>query len=196
MNSAHQKRRQLSINTEFLESRQLLNAHVPHQPSVQISLPAHAIQAPHESSVHAASASKQAIHQISGTLTGQGLYTEDTVNLDLGTDAYVVQGKTNQGIVSLTAQDSVDSPAITRTTFQDTYSGGSATLTLKNGSTIGITYHGSGSSSALVPQYTATFKGQAIGTSGSQLGHKFSFTATVAGNQANADVSFKITLKG
>jgi hypothetical protein len=191
------KRRQREFGAEFLETRQLLNAHVPHSPAVQVAAASsHAIHQ-HAPAVHAAATAPKVIHQISGTLTGQGVYTEDTVNTALGTDTYSVTGKTNHGVVTLASQDSVNSPLVTATTYHDVYYGGDATLTLQDGSTIAISYIGSGHSSSLNGKYTATFKGVATGSSGAELGQQYSFTASVVGNSANNNaVTIKFSLKG
>jgi hypothetical protein len=184
MSTPRKKMRPISIGTELLESRQLLNAHLPHHPAA-----------------HVASVATHAIHQISGTLTGTSTYVENTDSTSLlafGTDTYSLSGKTNHGAVVFTSQDSVISDTTSPTTFRDTYYGGNATLTLSDGSTVAIAYVASGHSST-DNAYTATYQGKAIGTSGAEKGHVYSFTASIKAvaqpSLVDQNVTFKFALK-
>ena len=146
---------------------------------------------------HIASVKSHAIHQVSGTLAGQAIYTQNTVDTTLGTDVYSLTGRTNHGPVTLTSQDSVVSPKLNATTFHDIYHGGNAKLTLSNGSVVSIAYVGSGRSSSQNPNYTATFRGVGTGITGPELGHRYSFTATVVGHTGDDNaVKIRFSLKG
>jgi hypothetical protein len=185
MNGGYQNRRRLSLGAELLEGRQLLNAH----------LPAAVHATAHHAPVHATAASTHTPHQIAGTLTGQATYTTTLANGLAGTDSYTAGGKTNVGSGSITGADAFVSTLKNAKTYNDIYYDGNLTLTLGNGSTVAISYVGSGQSPTANGPYSLTVKGEAIGTSGSLMGHMYSFTATESGNEVDSSVKIKFSLK-
>jgi hypothetical protein len=170
-----------SIGAESLESRHLLNAHVPHQPAV------HVAAAPKAPKPH---------HEISGTLTGVSPFTLNPNNSNQGYDTYSATAPTKNGVAQYFGTDAFTSTPVSATQDHDTYFNGSTVLYLAGNNDISISYVGVGTYplSGSGP-YTETFKGEAIGITGSLEGHEYSFNANLTGNADTDAVKIKFTLK-
>jgi hypothetical protein len=184
MNSVCRTRRRPLIGTEFLESRHLLNAHVPHSPAV------------HVAATPKPPAPPKAPHEIAGTLHGLTVYTLNPNNGNQGYDTYSASAPAKGGVATYYGTDSYTSVQVNPKTFEDTYFNGFTVLYLAGGNDVSINYVGKGPYPASdVGTYSATLKGEAIGITGSLTGHEYAFNATLTGNAANADFTIKFTLK-
>lgn len=194
LNSHHRARRRPLIEAEALESRHLLNAHVPHHPAAHVSQ--------HSTSHVTAEATKssaptKAPHVISGTLTGIGPGTANPSNSNQGIDTYYATAKTKNGVATYYGTDGFTSTPINATSVKDTYFNGSTVLYLAGNNEVAINYVGHGPyPTQSHGSYSASFTGEAIGITGSVTGHVYSFKATLKGDAATNDISIKFTLKG
>jgi hypothetical protein len=186
MNNSRRSRIRLSIGTESLESRNLMNAHLPLHPAAHVAAlattPAHT--------------NFKAPHQLSGTVTGLSTYTTNPLNANQGYDTYVASTPTAHGVAKYIGTDSFTSTLSNPTTFNDTYFNGFTVLYLADGNNLSISYVGNGKSPASANgNYTASFKGEAIGIDGPLTGHVYHFTAKLTGNETTSAVSIKFSLK-
>jgi hypothetical protein len=166
------KRSNVVIGADLLESRALLNAHLPHSPIA------------HVTSIHA---DTKAPKPISGTLTGMDPISPIPTN----PRAYLVTW-------SATGSSTVGPAAVTATyqemliftsnhkAINTSYTDGSGTLTLGNGSTLALTFTGSRHTMEYQinkpsPPVTYKFTGTAIVESGPNKGQVDKFTASYAG---------------
>ncbi len=167
----HARRRsRLVLGSELLESRELLNAHMPHHDFA-----------------HVAKVATPSHMQINGTLSGTAPFTTDPTNPNAGADSYFLSGSSSTGATAATGTDSWMGYPVSSSTYKDLYYGGSWTMTLGNGSTVAISYVGSGKEPISGGPWTSSVAGRAIGTSGSLVGHAFAFTAKVSGNSDSAN---------
>ncbi len=175
----HDRRRsKLVVGSELLESRELLNAHMPHHDFA-----------------HVAKVAMSSHMQISGTLNGTSPYTTDPTNPEAGGDSYAMSGNTSAGQATVSGTDDWMGLAKNATTETDAYYGGDWTMTLSNGSMIAITYVGTGKYPVTSGPWTLHAHGEAIGISGSLTGHEFSFTANSSGVSTNDLITTHFKLK-
>jgi hypothetical protein len=165
------------LHAEGLESRQLLNAHLPGSPAASVS--AESVKLP--GVIHA-------------TLSGPSTYTIDPLNDNVGSDFYSATGRDTLGPETLTGQDDYVQKLTKKNIYQDTYTDGSLTITGTQG-TFSVTYTGSGSQVGL-GKYVENFKGTAVGTSGLVNGKYATIIGSITGDDSStAPAIFKYTLK-
>jgi hypothetical protein len=168
MHRPDRRRSKFVLGSELLESRELLNAHLPHHEFAHVEKQA--------TSSHI---------RITGTLSGTATYTTDPSNPDAGADSYSLSGSTTGGPATVTGTDSRVEYGITPSSFKDAYYAGNWTMSLGNGSTLAIAYIGTDTEPTGNGPYTSHLKGEAVGTSGPLLGQMFSFTAKGSVSTAN-----------
>jgi hypothetical protein len=189
VNHSHQSRRRPLLGVDFLESRNLLNAHLPHPATVHVAAHVKTEAAP-------VPPAPKAPHEISGTLTGIQSYTLNPNNANQGYDTYSATAPAKGGLVKYYGTDSYTSVQVSPSTFQDTYFNGFTVLSLAGGNDISISYAGKGPYPASdIGAFSATLKGEAIGITGALTGHAYSFTAKMTGDAATGDVTIKFTMK-
>ena len=101
--SGRQKPRRVSIGSESLESRRLLNAHVPHHAAAHVAT---ILQA--EASV---GTKVKVPHSISGTVNGIVITTLNQNNSNQGYETYAANGSARQGEVTYFGTDGFTSTA-------------------------------------------------------------------------------------
>jgi hypothetical protein len=170
-----------------MESRQLLNAHIPEVKHAHMQIAA--------ASAHEHKASKD-VKDFVGFLTGLAPYTPNPFNNLLGTQSYTAVGKETDGTASLVGTDSYSKTLDSKTRiYKVVYYAGSWTFTLSTGSTIAISGVGYGENPTVPGPYRTDIFGEAIGISGSLTGRRYSFRAEILGNEVNNAVSIKYSLK-
>jgi hypothetical protein len=182
MNDSNRKRRNVVLGTDLLESRALLNAHLPHSPMV------------HVSSLHAETSAPK---PITGTLTltsqtyGPASFGDFTVTVS-------ASGSSTVGSASLSASYLVhDVASKPNVLVKQALKNGTGTLTLGNGSTLALKFSGTREAFLRVQPHTATFslKGTATVQSGPNQGHVEKFTASASAPVATQFVTYRFTLK-
>jgi hypothetical protein len=187
MNHFDRKRRHVVTGADLLESRTLLNAHVPHSPIADVA------------SIHI---DTKAPKPITGTLTG--MLSFPRVPLTNPHAFFVTWSATGNSTVG---------PAAVKASFLGTtvekgnaniarisYTGGSGTLTLGNGSTLALTFTGSrqtrlGQPNKPAPPVTYKFNGTAMVESGPNKGHVDKFTASDTEPNNPLILTVRFTLK-
>lgn len=163
------------MQVEGLESRQMLNSHLPGPSTV----------------VPAESAGPPPV--IRGSLGGTTSYVQDVSNAHLGIDTYLATGSDTLGAVTLTGLDTYFERQTHKNIYLDTYANGSLSLEGDDG-TFEVSYVGKGSQVGN-GKFTSNLVGTAVGTSGLVDGEYASFVATATGNSTTSDFNFKYVLK-
>jgi hypothetical protein len=183
MNYFDRKRRNVVIGADLLESRALLNAHLPHLPIAQVT------------SIHA---DTKALKPITGTLTGMqnpGGFLPNSRSFPV---TWSAKGSSTVGPVAVTASylgtgDLTSSAKIAKISYTD----GSGTLTLGNGSTLALTFTGSRQTTLGLKPHPVTYKfnGTATVESGPNTGHVDRFTASDTEPNNPIVLTVRFTLK-
>jgi hypothetical protein len=191
--TTRQNRRRPSIGAEFLETRNLLNAHVPHAAEVHVA--AVHVKADQATPPPAPKPPK-APHVISGTLTGIVTTIVNPNNIIQGYETYAASAPAKSGTATYYGIDSFSGVQVSPSTFNDTYFNGTTVLYLAGGNDVSINYVGKGPYPASnTGPYSASFKGEAIGITGALTGHEYAFKAALTGDATTGAVSIKFTLK-
>jgi hypothetical protein len=166
MNYLDRKRRNVVIGADLLESRALLNAHLPHSPIA------------HVTSIHA---DTKAPKPITGTLTGMESFSGIPTDPRAFMVTWSATGRSTVGRAAATVSYQGMSNMLNGKIATVSYTDGSGKLTLGNGSTLALTFTGSNQSTlSPKPRYPVTynFNGTAIVESGPNQGHVYKFTAS------------------
>lgn len=182
MNDSNRKRRRVVLGADLLESRMLLNAHLPQSPIV------------HVASLHTKA---KATKPITGKLTltsqtfGPGSFGDSNVTVS-------ASGSSTVGSVSLSAsyllhQVAYKPNVLTKQALQN----GTGTLTLGNGSTLAVKFSGTREANLRVfpPRATFSLKGTATVQSGPNQGHVYKLTATASAPTSVQFITYRFTLK-
>jgi len=190
MNDSNRKRRNVVLGTDLLESRALLNAHLPQSPIV------------HVASLHAEASKTK---PITGTLSGTQTFDAPSASNPPGplgpALTFSASGSSTVGTVTLTARSHDQVTLLNnRTTVKSTYPDGSGTLKLGDGSTLTLTYTGTRVNQTTVvgkptPRATYSYKGKATVESGTNSGRVYKFTASGSGLVTNPTQTLHFTLK-
>lgn len=189
MNDSNHKRHHVVLGTDLLESRMLLNAHLPQSPIV------------HVASLHAEAATRP----ITGKLKTQFQYLPpDPSNPMVNHLTFTGSGTSTLGSVQLTAHSEVQIAIFVsktrKNTEVDSFSNGVGTITLGDGTTLSLKFTGNrktvvdvkGKSSQPA---TYTLNGTATVQSGPNQGQVETFRATGTGPGNKNAVTYRFTLK-
>ena len=174
MNRSECRKLRPECRFDRLESRELMNAHLP-RPQI----------------AHVAQLGHSAPRTIHGTMNGVSSY----VGVLTGSDTYSLSGQTSAGQAGISGTDDFSSTLLNPNTYSDLYYGGSWEMTMGNGSIVQIAYTGSGKSAVSTGKFTENLKGTAIGISGSMVGKQFAFTGSLTGPGTTpaTTMTFKLT---
>ena len=161
MNRTNRRRFRPECSFDRLESRELLNGHVPKAHHLQVHISDHGLQTP---------------PAISGTINGTSSYTGKAT----GTDTYSLAGTASAGLTWVTGTDSFSSKPAGPNTYLDLYYNGNWEMHV-DGSKVKIAYTGPGYDIQPSGAFVEHLTGTAIGISGPLRGQSFSFSGVVSG---------------